>query len=126
MPPVVAAVRLTSAPLGTTKLFLPANDIVSSPAASTRPEEFALPERPPSRGVREPGAGAPFRVLVISLGGERAAQQAAQFSAPELRRPLRGRPFEMGFVPGVRLDSSDGARSEVASLLAVAVRSHQW
>ena len=63
-------------------------------------------------------------MLVISLGGERAAQQTAQFSAPELRQPDHGRQIEMGFMPGVRLDSSDGARSELASLLAVAVRLH--
>ena len=61
-------------------------------------------------------------MLVISLGGERAAQQTAQFGAPELRQPDHGRPIEMGVVPGVRLDSSDGARRELASLLAVAVR----
>ena len=125
MPPVVAGVRLTSAPLGTTTLSRPADDAVPS-TVSPCPETVALPDRPPRRADGESGEVTPFRVLVISLGGERAAQQTAQFSAPELLQPDHGRPIEMGFVPGVRLDSSDGARSELASLLAVAVRLHLW
>ena len=79
-----------------------------------------LPPRPPPRvdGNCHTKGPRPFRVLTISLGGDRARQQAAQFSSPELASPAAGRPFELGFVPGVQLTGDDA--NQLACLVAAA------
>ncbi len=127
-PQLIAGVRLTTVPLGTTSL----NSTKADAQPPSKPNEAqtkddldltaTLPPRPaPRQSTVHVAAGKvqqPFRVLMISLGGDRARQQAAQFASPEFSSPRSGPVMELGFAPGVKLTGNDA--NQLADLMEVA------
>jgi hypothetical protein len=127
-PQLVAGVRLTTVPLGTTSLNS-TKKVAQPPKNSDEAETednldltATLPPRPPPRETAgQVCAGKvqePFRVLMISLGGDRARQQIAQFASPEFSSPRAGPMMELGFAPGVKLKGNDA--SQLDDLMKVA------